>query len=203
MKSNKKIFSVFAGLLVWGITSSCGAAAYYATIEQPSGASELIKSGAEFNVRPIDFSAINPTDLGYTTSEEWKTDSKPVPQAFADAFPVLLKEANIENKKVNMIKRDERISKGIVVDVVVKSIILKWNAFAAQPDELLCNVNFTDAATGQKLFSAVVNVNSRSGNPYAQAWGMNFSKRLQQAAYNIAWVLTKIMAQGKIDPPVY
>jgi hypothetical protein len=203
MKSNKKIFSVFAGLLVWGIASSCGAAAYYATIEQPSAASEAIKSAAEFNVKPIDFSAINPKDLGYTTTEEWKADSKPVPQAFTDAFPVLLKEANIDNKKVKIINQDERISKGIVVDVAVKSIILKWNAFAAQPDEFLCNVNFTDAATGQKLFSTIVNVNSRSGNPYAQAWGASFSNRLQQAAYNIAWVLTKIIVQGKIDPAVY
>jgi len=203
MKSKKKIFSVFAGLLVWGIASSCGAAAYYATIEQPSSASELIKSGTEFSVKPIDFGAINPKDLGYNSAEEWKTDSKPVPQAFADAFPVLLKEANIDNKKVKIISPDERVSKGIVVDVAVKSIILKWNAFAAQPDEFLCNVSFTDAATSQKLFSGVVTVNSRSGNPYAQAWGMSFSNRLQQAAYNIAWVLTKIMAQGKIDPDIY
>ena len=203
MKSNKKIFSVFASLLLWGIASSCGAAVYYETIEQPSAASEAIKSAADFNVKPIDFSAINPKDLGYTTTEEWKADSKPVPQAFADAFPVLLKEANINNKKVKIISQDERVSKGIVVDVVVKNIILKWNAFMKWPDDFLCNVTFTDAATGQKLFSAVVNVNSRSGNPYAQAWGASFSNRLQQAAYNIAWVLTKIMAQGKIDPAVY
>jgi len=73
----------------------------------------------------------------------------------------------------------------------------------AQPDEFLCNVTFTDAATGQKIFSAVINVNSRSGNPYSRAWGMSFSNRLQTAACNIAWVLTKIMAQGKIDPAVY
>ncbi len=203
MKNNKKIFSLFAGLLVWGMASSCGAAAYYATIEQPSAASEAIKSAAEFNVKPIDFNAINPKDLGYNSAEEWKTDSKPVPQAFADAFPVLLKEANVDNKKVKIINQDERVSKGIVVDVAVKSIILKWNAFAAQPDEFLCNVTFTAAATGQKLFSGVINVNSRSGNPYAQAWGASFSNRLQQAAYNIAWVLTKIMTQGKLDPAVY
>ncbi|MGD0022491.1 MAG: hypothetical protein ABSC54_09330 [Smithellaceae bacterium] len=203
MKCNKKIFSVFAGLLVWGIASSCGAAAYYGTIEQPSGASELIKSSTEFSIKPIDFGAINPKDLGYNSAEEWKTDSKPVPQAFTDAFPVLLKEANVDNKKVKMINQDERVSKGIVVDVAVKSIVLKWNAFAARPDEFLCDINFTDADTGQKLFSAIVNVNSRSGNPYAQAWGASFSNRLQQATYNIAWVLTKIMVQGKIDPAVY
>jgi len=32
---------------------------------------------------------------------------------------------------------------------------------------------------------------------------MGFSGRLQTAAYNIAWVLTKIMTQGKIGPADY
>ncbi len=102
-----------------------------------------------------------------------------------------------------MIKKDEPVINGIVVEVVVKSIAVKWKYFTAQPDELMCNLTFTDAANGQKLFSSIVNVNSRSGNPYAQAYKVSFSNRLQTAAYNIVWVLTKIMAQGKIDPPVY
>jgi hypothetical protein len=46
-------------------------------------------------------------------------------------------------------------------------------------------------------------VNSKLGNPYAQAWGASFSNRLQIAAYNIARVLTKIMVQGKVDPADY
>ena len=203
MKSYPKLVSLFAGLLIWGIAACCNAAAYYNTIEQPDVSSEQIKSATEFKVKPLDFSAINPKELGYNTSEEWNTDSKDVPKAFADSFPILLKEAGIENKKVSAIKRDELVSKGIVVDVVVKKILVKWNYFSGQPDEYVCNVNFTDAPSGQKLFSAVINVNSRAGNPYAQAWGMGFSGRLQTAAYNIAWVLTKIMAQGKIDPADY
>jgi len=56
---------------------------------------------------------------------------------------------------------------------------------------------------GQKLSSGVVNVNSRFGNPFVQARGARFSKRLQAASYNIAWVVTKIMTQGKVAPPVY
>jgi hypothetical protein len=203
MKNYPKLLSLFAGILIWGIAASCGAAAYYNTIEQSAGPSEQIKSATEFKVKPIDFAAINPKDLGYNNAEEWNTDSKDVPKAFADSFPVLLKEAGIENKKVITISRDELVGKGIIVDVAVKKINLKWNYFSGQPDEYLCNVSYTDAANGQKLFSAVINVNSRAGNPYAQAWGMGFSGRLQTAAYNIAWVLTKIMMQGKIDPADY
>ena len=203
MKSYPKLLSLFIGLLIWGIAASCAAAAYYNTIEQSAGSSEQIKSATEFKVKPIDFSAINPKDLGYNTSEEWNTDSKDVPKAFADSFPILLKEAGIESKKVIAIKRDEPVSKGIVVDVAVKNILLKWNYFSGQPDEYVCNVSFTDATSGQKLFTAIINVNSRAGNPYAQAWGMGFSGRLQTAAYNIAWVLTKIMIQGKIEPADY
>jgi hypothetical protein len=194
---------LFVGLLVWGIATSCGAAAYYTTMEQPSDASSLIKSGTEFNVKPIDFSAINPKDLGYPNSEEWIADSKDIPKAFADAFPVLLKEANIENKKIVMINREAKVSRGIIVEVAVTKIILNWNFMMARPDEFICKVTFTNAAGGQRLFSGIVNVNSRAGNPYAQVWGAGFSARLNTASYNIAWVLTKIMVQGKIDPSDY
>lgn len=203
MKTYHKIFSVLAGFLMWSIATSCGAAGYYSTMEQPTSASEAIKAGTEFNIKAIDFSAINPRDLGYTNSAEWDADSKEVPRAFAEAFPVLLKEANIENKKVTMIKGEEKVSGGIIVEVAVTKIILNWSFMTARPDEFICKITFTNAADGQKLFSGVVNVNSRSGNPYAQVWGAGFSNRLQTAAYNIAWVLTKIMVQGKIDPVDY
>ncbi len=203
MKKNFKILSLLVGLVVWGIAATCGAAAYYTTMEQPSTASDIIKSGAEFNVKPIDFSAVNPKDLGYATAAEWEADTKDIPRSFADAFPILLKEANISNKKIVMINREEKVGRGIIVEVAVTQIILKWNFMMARPDEYICKVTFTNAADGQKLFSGVVNVNSRSGNPYAQVWGAGFAARLNTASYNIAWVLTKIMAQGKIDPADY
>jgi hypothetical protein len=115
----------------------------------------------------------------------------------------LLKEANISNKKVTIVKRDEKISKGIIVEVAVTKIILNWSYMTGRPDEFICKVTFTNAADGQQLFSGTVNVNSRSGNPYAQAWGASFSNRLQTAAYNIAWVLTKVMVAGKVEPADY
>ncbi len=203
MKKNHTIIALFTGLLVWGIATSCGAAAYYTTMEQPSTASNMIQSANEFNIKPIDFSAINPKDLGYANSGEWDTDNKDIPKSFADAFPILLKEANINNKKVVMINREDKVSRGIIVEVAVTKIILNWSFMMARPDEFICNVTFTNAADGKKLFSGIVNVNSRSGNPYAQVWGAGFAARLNTAAYNIAWVLTKIMVQGKIDPSDY
>jgi hypothetical protein len=203
MKDYPRLVSLIAGLLMWGMAASCGAASYYYTIEQPDVSSEQIKSATEFKVKPIDFNAINPKDLDYNTTEEWTADSKDVPKAFADSFPVLQKEAGMKSKKIITIKRDEPVSEGIVVDVVVKKILLKWNYFSGQPDEYICYVNFTDAVSGQKLFTAIVNVNSRAVNPYAKTWGIGFSGRIQIAAYNMALVLTKIMTQGKIDPADY
>lgn len=198
-----KIFSLLIGLLVWGIAASCYAVGYYTTMEQPSAPSEKIKTASEFNIKPIDFSTINPKDLGYPNTEEWLADIKEIPKAFADAFPVLLKEANIGNKKIVMVEQGKEVSRGIIVEVAVTKIIQNWSFMMARPDEFICKVTFTNAAGGQKLFSGIVNVNSRAGNPYAQAWGAGFSARLNTAAYNIAWVLTKIMVEGRIEPADY
>jgi hypothetical protein len=203
MRSYVKIVSALIGLLIWSTAATCSAVIYYSTMEQPADASEQIKAANEFSVRPIDFSAINPKDLGYTNTEEWITDNKDVPKAFAEAFPILLKEANIENKKVTMIKKDEKAGKGIIVEVAVTKIILNWSFMSKRPDEFICKITFTNAANNQNIYSGVVNVNSRSGNPYAQAWGTSFSARLQTAAYNTAWVLTKIMIQGRVEPVDY
>jgi hypothetical protein len=203
MKKHKKIISLLVVVLTWGIASSCDAAGYYETMQQQPAESAAIKAASEFKVKPIDFNAVKPSDLGYSKTEEWKADLEPVPQAFAEAFPLLFKETNVSNKKIAILKQGEQVTSGIVVDVAVKSIILKYNYFTAQPDEFICNLTFTDAVSGKKLFSGEVNVNSRSGNPWAQAYKASFSNRLQAAAYNIAWVLTKIMVHGKIEPAVY
>lgn len=203
MKKYYKIFSLLAGLLVWGIAASCEAVVYYTTMEQPSAPSEKLKAASDFNIKPIDFSAINPKDLGYPNTEEWLADIKEIPKSFADAFPVLLKEANIENKNIVMVEKGKKVSRGIIVEVAVTRIIQNWSFMMARPDEFICKITFTSAAGGQKLFSGIVNVNSRAGNPYAQVWGAGFSARLNTAAYNIAWVLTKIMVQGKIEPADY
>jgi predicted small lipoprotein YifL len=205
MKMDKRWFKSLIGLALVSILAACGGmgAYYYTAVEQPPAVSDAIRSAGEFKVRPLNFSAVNPSDLGYKNTQEWRDDLKEVPQAFAEAFPILWKEANIDNKRVTMIGKDERVRSGIVVEADVKQINLKWNAFSNQPDEYIVAIAFTNAATGQKLYRGTVNVNSRSGNPYAQAWGMSFSGRIKTAAYNTAWVLTRIMVQGRIDPEKY
>jgi hypothetical protein len=182
--------------------SSVYAGAYYKTIEQPQTPSAEIKAATAFSVLPIDYSAINFKDLGYTNNADWDADKNQVPQAFVDSFPLLLKEAN-SSKKVSVMKGTEKPASGIVADVTVTKINLNWNYWTARPDEYECKVTFTNAADGKKLYSGVVNISSFSGNPFTQAWGGSFSGRMQSAAYNMAWVLTKIIAEGRLDPAEY
>jgi hypothetical protein len=203
MKTYLKAVSVFIGIFILFFATPAKAARYYTTIEQPQAASDQIKAATEFSVLPIDYSAIDPKELGYTNNEEWNADKNAVPPVFADAFPFLLKEANISNKKVSMIKNTDKINKGIIAEVAVTKISLNWNAWTGRPDEYVCKITFTNAANGQKLYTGVVNINSLAGNPYAQGWGNSFGRRMQAAAFNMAWVLTKIMTEGKVEPADY
>ena len=202
MKSYFKIISVLTGIYVLLCTFPANAGVYYKTVEQPPAVSDQIKAGTEFSVLPIDYSAINPKDLGYTNNADWDADKNQVPKTFADSFPVLLKEAKVSNKNVSVIKSADKPTKGIIVEVAVTKINLNWNAWTNSPDEYVCKITFTNAADGQKLFSGVVNVSTFSGNPFTSAW-TGFSGRMQSAAYNIAWVLTKIMTEGKVEPAEY
>lgn len=201
MKNYFKIAAAIIILSVFVLASSANAGVYYKTVEQPQAVSGQIKSATEFSVLPIDFSAINYKDLGYSKNDEWETDKNQVPQAFADAFPILLKEAN-SGKKVSVMKGTDKPAKGIVAAVAVTKMNLHWNAWTNSPDEYVCKITFTNAADGRTLYSAVVNVSTFSGNPFASAWA-SFSGRMNAAAYNMAWVLTKIMTDGKLDPAEY
>lgn len=202
MKSYLKIISVVIGIYILLWTSLANAGAYYKTEEQPQTVSTQIKSAMEFSVLPIDYSAINPKDLGYTNNADWDADKNQVPQAFTDSFPILLKEAN-SNKKVTVVKSTDKPATGIVAEVAVTKINLKWNYWTGRPDEYVCKITFTHAADGQKLYSGIFNISTFSGNPFTHAWGASFSGRMQSAAYNMAWVLTKIMTDGKVDPAEY
>lgn len=203
MKRYLKAVSVFIGVFILFCAPQAKAARYYTTMEQPQAASDQIKAGNDFSILPIDFSAIDPKELGYPNNEEWNADKNQVPPAFADAFPFLLKEANITNKKIAMMNKADKINKGIIAEVAVTKIILNWNAWTGRPDEYICKITFTNAANGQKLYSGIVNINSLSGNPYTQGWGNSFGRRMQAAAFNIAWVMTKIMTEGKVEPADY
>lgn len=201
MKILLKITSALIGIYILLGAFPADAGVYYKTVEQPPAVSDQIKAAAEFTVLPIDYSAINPKDLGYTNNADWDADRNQVPQAFADSFPILLKEAK-STKKVSLIKTAEKPAKGIIAEVAVTKINLYWNAWTNSPDEYVCKVTFTNAADGQKLYSGIFNVSTFSGNPFTSAWG-GFGSRMQSAAYNMAWILTKIMTDGKVDPAEY
>jgi hypothetical protein len=220
MKNYAKIIFFVSAIVICGIISSCKTTdnyhrTIYRTNQQPAVASATIKDAAEFKVKPIDFSAINPTYLGYANANEWKADLESVPQAFADALLQLDEEAKTiasdtppPKYKVIMLKENEPISSGIIVSVIVKSITQKWTYGSKNPDEFLCNVTFTDASNKQVLFSSIVTVTSKQATLYIGGNrglfpvgpGMSFSSRLKAAAYNMAQVLTTIMRQGKIEP---
>ena len=197
-----RMVSVLVGMMILLCAVTVQAARYYTTVEQQQAASDAIKAATEFSILPIDYSAIDPKELGYTNNDEWNTDKNSVPPAFAEAFPQLLKEAN-SNKKVILVKKTDKLDKGIVAEVAVTKIILNWNAWTGRPDEYICKITFSNAADGGKLFTGTVNINSLAGNPYASGWGNSFSRRMQSAAFNIAWVLTRIMAEGKVEPADY
>jgi len=185
MKSYVKIVSVWIGLLIWSTAVTCGAAAYYSTMEQPPDASEQIKAANEFSVRPL----ISARSIPKTSATLTRRNGLPIIRMFQKHLRMLSrfywKKRKLRIKKLRCLQN------------------LNWNAWRAQPDEFICKIAFINAASGQKIFSGMVNVNSRSGNPYAQVWGGSFSLRLQAAAYNTAWVLTKIMTQGKVEPADY
>jgi ankyrin repeat protein len=207
----------------------------YRVIKQTAGLAERIKETTEFKIRDIDYSAVNAKELGYTTDEEWEVEKSGIPKTFADSFLKLLKEEGGVNKKIAMIKSNENINDGVVVDLAVKRIVLNWNYFGQKPDLYLCDINFTDSRNGQQLFSGEIIITTRDAgrmilnggggsmsgggsmhaggfggyagvgfgipvNPFMPGWEGTFSGRLHIAAYNMAWIVTKIIIDGKIDP---
>lgn len=202
----------------------------YKLLKQTAGFTERIKAETEFRIRGIDYSAVNAKELGYATDEEWNVEKAGIPKTFTDACVKLLKEEGDTNKKIVMVGHDKNVADGIVVDIKVKRIILKWSFFDKKPDIYLCEIDFTDTRNGQKVFSGLVNITTldegkmsfyggNSGvygssggftvgvsgptfsipvNPGMPGWEGTFSGRLHIAAYNMAWIIAKIMVNGEI-----
>ncbi|MFZ4439421.1 MAG: hypothetical protein ACOYOS_13410 [Syntrophales bacterium] len=207
MKLHTNRFVISISLLIFCIVLPCGAedlSQTYETIKKPAIASEPIKSATEFYVRPLNFSSSNPKDAGYNSQEEWENESKGLPKEFAEAFPVLLKKYANNNKKVIIISPNEVVKKGVIVEAVVTKIINLGSFFSGVKAELLCNLTFTDAESGQSLFSGVVTVSSydteRPGIPMFGGY-RSFSYHLHSSAFNVAFVLTKVMVNGNLQNP--
>lgn len=187
----------------------------YKIVKQEAGPAERIKDAKEFRIKYIDYSAVKANEIGYSNSEDWNRERADVPKTYADACSALLKESGAANRKISFIKQDETAGDGVVVDVSVKRIVLNWNYADKKPDVYICNISFIDSRSGQKLYSGIVYVTSRdpkrigfgawrgigniTANPSMPGWEGTFSGRLNIAAYNMAWVVTRIMVDGKID----
>jgi hypothetical protein len=207
MKSSIKTFAVSISLLIFFIAVPCKALdedlikLIYKTVKRPSIASEQIKSATEFYIRPIDFCSLNPSEIGYKSQKEWEDESKGLPKEFEDAFLFILQKYNITNKKIVMLGRDEDIKKGIIVNTSVIKINNEGNMFIGERlVKFLCNINFTDADTGDTRFSGIANVTSRKlffGANSAQQYG-HFIYNLHSATHNTAFVLTRIMIDGNL-----
>jgi ankyrin repeat protein len=190
-------------------------ASRYKIIRQTDGTAEQIRDTREFKIRDIDYSAVKADALGYSNAEDWNVEKADVPKTYAGSCSALLKEAGAANRKLLFIKHDETVHDGVVVEVAVKRIVLNWDYVDKKPDVYVCDISFTDSRSGRKLYSGLFYITSRSSkrigfgqgtgmgivavNPNMPDWEGTFTGRLHIAAYNMAWIVTKIMVDGKID----
>ena len=68
-RSYPKLVSLLAGISIWVIAASYGAAAYYNTIEQSAGSSAQINSATEFKIKPLINKAATLTLDNYSLAE--------------------------------------------------------------------------------------------------------------------------------------
>lgn len=178
----------------------------YTTIKQ-SNTSEQIKNAIDFYIRPIDFSAVNPLDMGYNNKEQWESESKNIPKEFIDAFPDLVKKDDIKNKNITVVDKDKIIKNGIIANVEVKNIIRLSAVRGVFTGEgkvrFICNIKLIDAESDRELFAGAVNITSHESKKKAlPMWGgyRGFDYHLTTTAYNVAYVLTNIIINGHINP---
>lgn len=198
----RTILSLFALACLAALSTSACGYAYYAARSQPQTASNAIEQADQFKVYPISVAAVDYQALGYDSEQQWRQEVAFLEKSWGEVFPELLEEEELE-KKVTLIGADTAVADGITVRVAVERIQLNWNAFSNTPDQLWVQIVFQDAASGQTLYQGQVEVNNRSGNPYAQSYGMTMETRMYNAARNIAWAVVKIMQNGRLEPPEY
>ena len=192
MRAQKALLVFVLGLLMLSV-SACGFG-YYKAIAQPAGPSGQIQQATGFEVLPLDYSAVKYTDLGYDS--QYDTDKKDYEAHFKEAFEA----EGVPAKKITMIGAGDKPTSGIVVKTVVDRIQLNWNAWSNQADDFFVTITFTDAASGKKLFEGQFQVKNTA---FSTAFGTSMVGRLNNAAFNIDWLLAKIMSGGKAQPDQY
>jgi len=198
MRAHKAWLVFVCGLMMFSV-SACGFG-YYRAISQPAGPSSQIQQATEYKVLPLDYSGIKFSDLGYESEAQMKEEfvdfNKDYEAHFAEAF----KTEGVAPKKITMIGAGEKPTSGIVLKTVVDRIQLNWNAWSNQADDFYVTVTFTDAASGKALFEGKFQVKNTA---FSTAFGTSMAGRLNNAAFNLDWLLVKIMSGGKAQPEQY
>jgi hypothetical protein len=203
MNVQKAIGIFFAGWVMLSL-SACGFS-YYKAISQPSAPSVNIKDSQEFKVRPLSYAKIQYKDLGYETEAKMKEEFVNFAPDFASHFKDMWKTEGVPEKKITMVGATDEVTSGILVETQVDRIQLNWNLWSNKPDDFFITVTFTDAAKKVPLYTGSFQVKNTSASAaWSGGWSnVGFGNRLNSAAYNIVWVLIKIMAKGVADPVEY
>jgi hypothetical protein len=199
MNIQKTIGILFVGWVMLSL-SACGFR-YYQTVSQPANPSGDIKNSPEFKVRPISYAKVSYKDLGYETEAKMKEEFVNFGPDFSSHFKDMWKTEGVPEKKVTMVGATDEVTEGILVETEVDRIQLNWNAWSNKPDDFFVTITFTDAAKKAQLYTGKFQVKNTA---FSMGWsGVSFGNRLNNAAYNIVWVLIKIMSKGVADPVVY
>lgn len=199
MNAQKIAGLLFAGWAMVAL-SACGFKYYKADI-QPMSPSTDIKNSPEFKVRPLSYAKVSYKDLGYESEAKMKEEFVNFAPDFVSNFKDMWKTEGVPEKKITMVGATDEVTEGILVETEVDRIQLNWNAFSGTPDDFFVTITFTDAAKKAQLFTGKFQVKNTA---WTLGWaGMSFGNRLNYGAYNIVWLLVKIMSNGIATPAEY
>ncbi len=199
MNAQKIAGLLFAGWAMVAL-SACGFRYYKADI-QPMSPSTDIKNSPEFKVRPLSYAKVSYKDLGYESEAKMKEEFVNFAPDFVSNFKDMWKTEGVPEKKITMVGATDEVTEGILVETEVDRIQLNWNAFSGTPDDFFVTITFTDAAKKAQLFTGKFQVKNTA---WTLGWaGMSFGNRLNYGAYNIVWLLVKIMSNGIATPAEY
>jgi hypothetical protein len=140
------------------------------------------------------------TDLGYESQAQMNEEFADFNKSYTAHFKEAFEAEGVPVKKIVMVPAGEKPADGIVVKTVVDRIQLNWNAWSNQADDFFVTITFTDAASSKALFEGKFQVKNTA---FSTGFGTSMAGRLNNAAFNIDWLLAKIMSGGKAQPAQY
>ena len=191
MPSPRALLAAAALILCQG----CGF--YYKALKQEAVPSARITRGGTLHVRPISFEKMSkPGD--YETEKQWREETRGLIPEYNEELSDVAGGEGLSGR-IKLVKPDEKVTVGILVEAEVVDIRRDWNAFAGGFDYLVVQITFTDVASGEKLYKGQIEASSKRYGPVgwrAQA----FPGRLALASWNVVTPIVSIIKSGKITP---